>query len=91
MGLVRLVVFGFLFLSVIYLAISFYARSVNRERLEKVWAEEHPGDEDSAEREAHIRDGMLAYQTGFRRKLIWLVYIIPTIVVAAILIITNAN
>ena len=91
MGLVRLVVFGFLILSVVYLAISFYSRSVRREKLEKRWAEDHPGDMESAERDTYIEEGMLAYHTGLRRKLIWLVYIIPTIAIAVILYFTNAN
>jgi len=91
MALVRLVVFGFLFLSVIYLAISFYSRSVRREKLEKHWAEDHPDDTESEERSAWIEEGMLAYHNGLRRKLILLVYIIPTIAVAVILYLTNAN
>jgi hypothetical protein len=33
--LVRLVVFGFLVLSVVYLSIAFYSRSVRREKLEE--------------------------------------------------------
>ena len=91
MGLIRLVVFGFLALSVVYLAITFYSRSVRREKLEKAWAEDHPEDSDSAARDTHIKEGMLEYQNGIRPKLILLVYIVPTIVVVATLIMTNSN
>lgn len=90
MGLIRLIVFGFLFLSVIYVSISLYSRSVRRERLEKRWDEEHP-DADNGGREAYIDEGMAAYQRGFRRKLILLVYIVPMVAVAVILYLTNAN
>jgi len=89
MAFVRLIVFGFLFLSIIYLAVSFYSRSVRREKLEKRWAEDHPGDEDSLERSAYIETGMHEYQTGFRRKLIVLVYIIPAIAAAALFFLIN--
>lgn len=89
MAFARLFVYGFLALSVIYLAISIYSRSLRREKLEKAWAEDHPGDDDSLEREAHIEAGMAAYKTSLRRKLIALVYVIPTIVVLAIAIIVN--
>ena len=39
-ALLRLIVFGFLFLSVIYLSLSWYSRSIRREKLEDSWAEE---------------------------------------------------
>jgi len=90
-GAIRLIVFGFLALSVVYLAVSFYSRSIRREKLEDRWAEDHPGDTDSPERDAYIEDGMIAYQNGLRRKLILLVYIIPAIAVAVTMFIVNAS
>ena len=91
MALVRLIVFGFLFLSVIYLALSWYSRSLRRERLENDWAENHPDDSESPTRDAYIQDGMRRYESGLRKKLIWLVYIVPTVLVVAILFVTNTN
>ena len=91
MALVRLVVFGFLFLSVIYLALSWYSRSLRREKLENQWAEDHPEDTLSEERSAFIADGMKDYEGGLRKKLIWLVYIVPTVLVVTILVVTNTN
>lgn len=91
MGLIRLLIFGFLGLSVVYLAISFYSRSVRKEKLEDRWAEDHPEDDDSPERDIFIRDGMVQYQNGIRPKLILLVYVVPTVLVIASLIVTNAN
>lgn len=91
MGLVRLVLFGFLALSVVYLSISVYSRSVRREKLEDVWAEENVGSSDMDARDVYVAEGIKAYNASFRPKLIGLVYIIPTVVVIAIVYITNAN
>ncbi len=91
MGFIRLIISGFLLLSVIYVAISIYSRSIRREKLEDRWAEEHPGDMESPERDAYIETGMTEYQNSIRPKLVLLVYIIPTIAVGLILYLTNAN
>jgi len=90
-GALRLLVFGFLGLSVVYWAVSLYSRSICRERLEDEWAEDHPGEENSPERDVFIEEGMLSYQSGLRRKLILLVYIIPALLVAVAVVVTNAN
>ncbi len=91
MGLIKLVVFGFIGLSVIYFAISVYSRSVRREKLEKWWAEENPGSDDMAARAAYVERGMAEYNASIRPKLILLVYIIPTLVVIGTLVATNWN
>ncbi len=57
MGLIRLLFFGLIGLSVIYFLISIYSRSVRREKLEDEWAETHPDDTDSDERDAFIEAG----------------------------------
>ncbi|NBR91017.1 MAG: hypothetical protein EBS68_14105 [Rhodobacteraceae bacterium] len=84
-ALVRLVVFGFLFLSVVYLGISIYSRSVRRGKLKLQWDEEKR----EGDRSAFIREGMEAYERSLRHKLILLVYIIPVIVIGTIIYITN--
>ena len=77
-AIVRLIVFGFLGLSVAYIIISLYSQSVRREKLENRFdAGGIEGDRDD-----YIKIGMIAYQHSLRRKLIWLVYVIPTLVVA---------
>lgn len=82
---VRLAVFGFVALSVIYVAVSLYSRSVRRERLEKQWdAAQGPGD-----RAAFIEAGMAAYQKSLRRRLIWLVYIVPAAIICALVYLLN--
>lgn len=91
MGLIRLVVFGFLALSVIYLSVSVYARSVRRENLENEWAEANPGSTDMAARRVFVEKGIAEYNTSFRPKMIGLIFVIPTIVVTTIVYVTNAN
>jgi len=90
-GVLRLIVFGFLALSVVYLAVSVYSRSVRREKLEEAWAEDHPGVDDSPARDAYIEQGMIDYQQGLRRKLIVLVYIVPAIAIAVVMFLVNAT
>ena len=56
-------VMGFLILTVVYLLVSVYSRSVRRERLEKQFdAGDVPGD-----RDAYVEKGMEAYRHGLRR------------------------
>lgn len=91
MGFVRLFVLGFIGLSVLYLVISIYSRSIRREKLEKAWDANPPDGGDQAARDAYIEQGMAEYETGFRKKLILLVYIIPPVFVAVILFLTNTD
>lgn len=91
MSFVRLVLFGFLALSVVYLSVSVYSRSVRREKLENAWAEENAGSTDMGARSAYVEAGIKAYNASFRPKLIGLVYVIPTVAVMAIVYFTNAN
>ena len=91
MGFVRLVLFGFIAMSVVYLSISVYSRSVRREKLENAWAEENVGSTDMAARDAYVAAGIAKYNASFRPKLIGLVYVIPTVIVMTIVYITNTN
>lgn len=62
-----------------------YSRSIRRERLEKRFDQgDVPGN-----REAYIRVGMADYDHGLRRRLIWLVYIIPLGAMAIALWVVN--
>jgi hypothetical protein len=83
-AIIRAGALGFVILTVVYIAVSIYSRSVRREKLEKAW-DTDPAREGAAtdERDAYIEAGMEAYRHGLRRKLIWLVYIIPMAVVLA--------
>lgn len=90
MGLIRLVVMGFVVLSVIYFSLWLYFRSLRRENLEEEWDEENPGGARD-DRDAYVEKGMEKYEQGFRSKLIFLVYIVPPVIITTILYLTNAN
>jgi hypothetical protein len=84
-GFLRLMVFGFLGLSVLYALVWLYARSVEKERLEKEFdAGGIPGD-----RDAFIDAGMVSYQSSLKRKLLWGIYIVPMTVIAGLIYILN--
>ncbi len=91
MGLIKLIVFGYAGLTIIYFVISIYSRSVRREKLENWWAEENPGSTDMEARAAYVEKGLEEYRNGIRRKLILLVYVIPTAIVIGTLIAVNWN
>ncbi|PRY77265.1 hypothetical protein CLV80_106109 [Yoonia maritima] len=91
MGFIRLIVFGFVGLSVLYLMISVYSRSVRRERLEKEFDADHPDNVDEDARDAYVAEGIAAYNSSIRPKLIGLVYVVPTIAIAAIIYMINEN
>jgi hypothetical protein len=84
-GWIRLAAIGFVALTVFYLLISIYSRSIRREKLEKRFdAGGVAGD-----RDAYIEQGMARYEKGLRKKLIWLVYIVPALSVAGLIYILN--
>ena len=91
MGFIRLVVLGFVVLTVIFICVSLYSRSIRRERLEKDWDANPPEGADAAGRSAYVEQGMAEYFSGFRRRLVLLVYVVPTVIIAAILYIMNDN
>lgn len=84
-GLLRLLVIGFVVLTVIYVGVSLYSRAVRRDKLEAEWDEEVK----KGDREDFVEDGLEDYDHSFRRKLIWLVYIIPVVIVLAIIYMVN--
>lgn len=89
MGFVRLLVVGFVVLTVIFVCVSLYSRSVRRERLEKEWDANPPEGADAGTRSAYVEQGMVEYFSGFRRRLVLLVYVAPAVAVAIIVYITN--
>ena len=80
MGWLRLAFFMYVGLTIIYFVTGIYSRSVRREKLEKEW-DTDPAREGvpAAERTAFIEDGMLHYDKGLKKRLLWLIYILPTI------------
>lgn len=84
-GWIRLFFFVMIGLSVVYVLTSIYSRSVRREKLEKHWERK----ELQGDREAFIEAGMRGYEKGLKRRLLWLIYIIPMIVFNAIFFYVN--
>jgi hypothetical protein len=80
MGWLRLALFMYVGLTIIYFVTGIYSRSVRREKLEKEW-DTDPAREGvpQAERTAFIEAGMIAYDRGLKKRLLWLIYILPTI------------
>jgi hypothetical protein len=80
MGWLRLAFVMYVALTIIYFLTSIYSRSVRREKLEKAW-DTDPAREGApvAERTAFIEGGMQAYDKGLKKRLLWLIYVVPTI------------
>ena len=91
MGFVRMIVFGFIALTVIYVCVSLYSRSVRKERLENAFDENPPEGADAAMRDAYIAKGLAEYDNSIRPKLIGLVYVVPVIAVSIIVYVINTN
>jgi hypothetical protein len=81
----RFFIAGFVILTVIYVAVSLYSRSMRRAKLEREWDEEiRDGD-----RDGFVREGLEHYDRSLRRKLILGVYVVPVLIVGTIIYITN--
>ena len=85
LGWLRLAAMAMIALTVAYFIVGIYSRSVRREKLEKRWlAEGLVGD-----RDAWIADGMKAYEKGLKKRLLWLIYILPMLAFWAIVYFVN--
>ena len=89
-GWLRLAFFLYLGLTVAYFLTAIYSRSVRCEKLEKEW-DTDPAREGvpQTERTAFIEAGMVEYATGLKKRLLWLIYVIPTIAFAATIYYVN--
>jgi Ca2+/Na+ antiporter len=85
LGWLRLLLMAAVVLTAVYWIVVVYARSVRRETLEKRW----DAGEGSGEREHFIEAGMADYEKGLKRRLLWLVYILPGIVFAILIYVVN--
>ena len=71
--------------SLAYGLLSLYARSLRREALENQW---QAGDR-SETRQAFVAAGMKRYEQGLRRRLLWLVFLLPFALISAIFFYIN--
>jgi hypothetical protein len=85
LGWLRLAVVAYAGLTVLYLLIWLYARSLRRERLEKTW----DAGEGEGERAAFVEAGMQAWRKGLHQRLFLLIYILPTLAFAAVFYVLN--
>lgn len=86
-GWIRMILLALAVLTVIYFLVSIYSRSVRREKLEKRF--DAGGVE--GDRDTYIAEGMAAYEHGLRKRLIWLVIILPLAAMAATVYFVNWN
>lgn len=84
-GLFRLVIIGFIVLTIIYVCLSLYSRSVRKGKLREEWYE---GSQD-VPLEQFQEEGLKEYDRSLRRRLILSVYVIPVILVSVIIYLTN--
>ena len=83
-----MLVVGFIVLTVVYVMVWFYSRSVRREKLEKEWDAENPGGDPRA-REEFVEKGMVDYHSSIRPKLILLVYVVPMLAAGLLMYLIN--
>lgn len=80
MGWLRLAFILYVALTIIYFLTSIYSRSVRREKLEKEWDTDPARESQTVEeRRAFIEAGMAQYDKGLKKRLLWLIYILPTV------------
>ena len=84
-ALARLTVIGLVVLTVIYICLSLYSRSVRRGKLEAEWNREGM----TGDRDAWIDKGLRDYDGSLRRKLILGVYIVPVTLVIVLIYFMN--
>lgn len=85
LALARLIIVGFIVLTVIYVSLSFYSRSVRRTKLRQKWEE----DIRRGDRDEYVRRGLKIYDRSLRRKLLWGVYIVPVVTIAVVIYLVN--
>ena len=84
-ALARLIIVGFIVLTVIYFSLSLYSRSVRRTKLRQKWEE----DIRRGDRDEYVRRGLKIYDRSLRRKLLWGVYIVPVVTIAVVIYLVN--
>ncbi len=90
MGWLRLAFVMYVGLTIIYFVTGVYSRSVRREKLEKEW-DTDPAREGvpQDERRAFIEAGMVQYDKGLKKRLLWLIYVVPTVAFLATIYFVN--
>lgn len=89
-GLLRLALFILAIEAIFYGLLWVYLRSTRRESLEREWDRRHPEKAGpSEERAAFVRRFMQGYGARLRRRLSWLVLVLPLVVIMTIIFFVN--
>jgi len=84
-ALIRLGFVAFLIMLLVYFVLSWWSRSVRREKLEQEWDESIQ----SGDRGAFVEQGLADYDGSLRRKLILGVFVVPYLVMAVLIYVVN--
>jgi len=85
LALARLIIVGFIVLTVVYISLSLYSRSVRKSKLQRRWDE----DIRQGDRDAYVSRGLKIYDRSLRRKLLWGVYVVPVVTIAVVIYLVN--
>ena len=89
-ALARLFFMGFIVLTVIYVCLSLYSRAVRRSKLKAQWSLDGLDDQDTrGDQDDYVQKGLEEYDGSVRRKLILGVYVIPMVLIAVFIYLTN--
>lgn len=84
-ALIRLWILLLIGLPILYLLVRTFARSLEREKLEKRWdAKQGPGTRDE-----FVARGMAVYSRSLRKKLLWGVIIVPLVGITTLVYVLN--
>ncbi|KGJ03395.1 hypothetical protein IC63_13365 [Paracoccus sphaerophysae] len=90
MAIIRLAAIVIAIEALFYVMLSYYLRSLRRERLEEEWAERHPAEPgDSPERDEFVRRSMHDFHRTLRSRLVALVFMLPTLAIFVIAYLVN--
>lgn len=85
MVLFRLIVMVLLIETMFYLLLRIYIRSLRREQLEEIWDRRHPDRAgNNPARNQFVQKAMVGYEKSLKSRLLWLVFILPTLTIMGI-------
>lgn len=89
-ALIRLLLILLVVELVFFVLLRLYFRSLKAERLERDWDARHPeAAGDSPARRAFVARAMTGFERSLKARLTWLVFVLPTVAVIAIVVLVN--
>lgn len=89
MALIRLIVMLLVVQTIAFVCVQLYSRARRRDKLEAEWADTAGPVNDAEAKQAFLEEGMADYDSSLRKKLIWGIYIVPFVVIAFLVYVTN--